>query len=122
MGNHNTEKIMNLLNSWEKLVNLQSGAISDGDIHKLGELIDQSSSILKTLESLFLPTGSMKHDKTTLEIMKNLYEQQDKNIHILQEQIDILKQEVGDLRKNKSCIKGYTQKTTLQAYFKNERM
>ena len=122
MGNHHTEEILNLLNSWETLINLESGAISEGDIQKLGELVNRSTSILQSLETIFSSSGAVKHDKATQETMKRLYEQQDKNIRVLQEHTDELRQSIGELRKNKSSIKGYKQNQATHTRFKNERI
>jgi flagellin-specific chaperone FliS len=121
MGSDHRETALKLLNIWQKLATLESAAISEGNVQKLEELINQSTSIFQRLETIF-SSGLMEYDKPTLETMKNLYELQNKNLIVLREQTDALSQEIGTLRKNKTSLMGYKQNKAIPPRFKNEHM
>jgi len=121
MGNHNTEAILTLLNAWQKIIDLESGAISDGDFQKLEALVCDSTLLMKRLETLFSSDHAIKNKKAR-EIMKKIFEQQGNNIQIIQNHTDELKRELGDLRKSQSSLGGYRQKKASAPRFKSERM
>lgn len=122
MGNHNIETITNLLNAWQRIINLESGAISDGDYQKLEALVQDSTVLLKRLEKLFSLSDPAGQDKKTLELMKHIFEQQGKNILVLQGKTEEMKKEIGDLRKNQNSLGGYKQHKVSTPRFKSERM
>jgi hypothetical protein len=122
MGDHNTKTILTLLDAWQKIIDLESGAISDGDFQRLEALVHDSTILQKHLEKLFSSSDSPVHDKKALEMMRKIFEQQGKNIQVLQSKTDELKQEIGDLRKNQSSLGGYKQNKVFTPRFKNERM
>ncbi len=121
MGSHNTETILTLLNTWQNIIDLESGAVSDGDFQKLEVLVRDSVLLMKRLETLFSSDPAIK-DKKALEIMKRIFEKQGKNIQILQNRTEELHREIGDLRKNQSSLGGYRQKKVSAPRFKSERM
>lgn len=121
MADHHTEAILNLLNLWQTLVNQESEAISQENIHDLEELIKQSFLIQQRLEHLLGASGSIRQDKLILEMIRDLYKKQEKVMWELQGKTDALTQEIGTLRKNKTSLMGYKQKKTLAPRFKSER-
>jgi hypothetical protein len=121
MGDRNTETILTLLNAWQKIIDLESKAISDGDFQKLAALVHDSNVLQKRLEMLFSPNPAVK-DMKTLETMKKIFAQQGKNIQVLQNRTDELKLELGDLRKNQTSLGRYKQNQISVPRFKSERM
>jgi hypothetical protein len=122
MGNHHTETILTLLDAWQKIIDLESEAISEGNFQKLETLVHDSTMLMKRLEKLFSSSDPSVRDKRTLEMIKKIFEQHGKNIQVLQSRTDELKQEIGDLRKNQSSLGGYKQNKVSAPRFKSERM
>jgi len=120
MGDNNTETILTLLNAWQKIIDLESEAISDGDFQKLEKLVHDSTVLLKRLEAFF--SDHAVKDKRTLEMMKRIFKQQGQNIQVLQSRTEELKQEIGDLRRNKTSLGGYRQNKISVPRVKSERI
>ncbi len=121
MADHSPEAILNLLKSWQTLVNQESEAISQENIQDLEKLIKQSFLIQQHLEHLLGASDSTRQDKLVSEMIKDLYKKQEKVMGELQGKTDALAQEIGTLRKNKTSLMGYKQKKTLAPRFKSER-
>jgi hypothetical protein len=121
MADHHPETALNLLKSWQVILDKETRALSDGNIQELERLFQETSKIQQQLSQMFTTSNYLVKDKNISTMIRGLYKEQEKLIESLKAQTEGLAEEIGTLRKNQASLKGYKQKNPTLPRFTNER-
>jgi hypothetical protein len=121
MADHHSETALNLLKSWQVILNKEMYALSQGNIQEFERLSQETSTIQQRLSHMFTASKSLMKDKTISIMIRRLHKEQEKLIKSLLAQTEELAHEIGELRKSQGSLKGYKQKNTTSPRYMNER-
>ncbi len=121
MAEHRPETALNLLESWQTVLDKQSRAVEEGDVQNLEVLAKESSTIQRQLQKMLSSSSQIPRQRKIADLMRDLHQEQGRLIATLMRQTEELGNEIGTLRRNKTCLGGYKQKKDSPPRFMSKR-
>lgn len=121
MGTDHQKIILSLLKKWRSLIQEQGTSLSESDVEKFERRTRDTAVVQARLDEIFSRLKSAKLDKETIELLKEIQSSHAGLLTELERGIDEISNTLGDLRKNRTSLKGYRQVEASGPRFMNER-
>ncbi len=121
MGTDHQKIVLSLLKKWRSLILEQGTSLSEGDVEKFERLTRDTAVVQARLDDLFSRLKPAKLDKETIELLREIGNRHAELLTELERGTDEISNTLGDLRKNRSSLKGYRQTKAPGPRFMNER-